>query len=91
MGARGEFVDEELVGFGDEEFDAEDADDLELFEDGTRDFDGFIVNTRRNARGRDRDVEDVIVVRVFNDAPVQKAASSAPRAATRRRLRIGSR
>src|SRR5207245_6309948 len=67
--ARGEFVDEELAGAGQEEFDAQHADDLQRVEQVARDLDGLAGDGGRDVGGGDGQVEDVVAVRILDDAP----------------------
>ena len=78
-GARRQLVDEDAAVAGEEQLDAQDADDVERFERRARDRQRVALDLRRHPRRRDRDVEDVPGVRVLDDAVVRDAAVDAAR------------
>jgi hypothetical protein len=76
-GRGAEFVDQEAVVFGEEEFDAEHADGVELFHDGSGDGNGFVSHGVADPSRGAGQVEDVVFVVVFDDTVVDKVAVGA--------------
>ena len=63
-------VDQQLPRPGEEELHAQHADDVELFQNAARDFHRLARDRRRHVGRGDREVEDVVAMRVLDHAPV---------------------
>ena len=65
--ARGEFVDEEGAGVGEEKFDGEQADETEFVGDANGESGSIFLDGERDAGRDDGEVEDVVTMLVFGD------------------------
>ncbi len=77
--ARRDLVDEQRAVTRQKELDAQDADGIEPFHDRARDLLGLPRDFRRDPRGEHGHVQDVVPVRVVDEAVVGERAVHAPR------------
>src|SRR5690349_7513079 len=76
--AWGKFVDQELAGGRNEEFDAEHPDDVQAVEYATRDCHRLARNLCRNVGGRGRDIQDMVRMHVLDNTEMGEVPVLAP-------------
>ncbi len=73
VGPRGQFVDEQPAPPVQKELHTEHADHIQLGQHRARQLDGFSCNRRRHGCRRHGEIQDVVAMAVFDDAPVGKS------------------